>query len=50
MNMTNDASIMIIDDSRVMFEILASLTDNSRGVIFDTFMILWYFARKYVGR
>ncbi len=31
----NDASRIIIDDSRVPLQIMASLTDNSRGIIFD---------------
>ncbi len=31
----NDASRIVIDDSRVMLQIVASLTDNSRGVIND---------------
>jgi hypothetical protein len=31
----NDASWVVIDDSRVMLLIEGSLTDNSRGVIYD---------------
>ncbi len=31
----NDASMIVIDDSRVTFHIVASLTDNSRGVIYN---------------
>ena len=31
----NDASRIIIDDSRVMLQIVASLTDDSRGVIYN---------------
>jgi hypothetical protein len=31
----NDASMIIIDDSRVMLQILASLMDNSGGIIYD---------------
>jgi hypothetical protein len=31
----NDASIIVIDDFRVMLQIVASLTDNSRGIIYD---------------
>jgi len=31
----NDASRIIIDDSRVMHQIVASLTDDSRGIIYD---------------
>ncbi len=30
----NDASNIVIDDSRVTLQIVASLTDNSRGVIY----------------
>jgi hypothetical protein len=36
----NDASRIIIDDSRVMPIIVASLTDDSRGAIYD---------RKFTG-
>jgi hypothetical protein len=31
----NDAYRIIIDDSRVMFQIIASHTDDSRGVIYN---------------
>jgi hypothetical protein len=31
----NDACRIIIDDSKVMLHIVASLTDNSRGVIYN---------------
>ncbi len=31
----NDASRIVIHDLRVMLQIVASLTDNSRGVIYD---------------
>ncbi len=31
----NDGSKIIIDDSRVTLQIVASLTDDSRGVIYD---------------
>jgi hypothetical protein len=31
----NDASRIVIDDSRVMLLIVGSLTDNFRGVIYD---------------
>jgi hypothetical protein len=31
----NDASRIIIDNSRVMLQIAVSLTDNFRGVIYD---------------
>jgi hypothetical protein len=31
----NDASIIVIDDFRVMLQIVASLTDNSRGIVYD---------------
>ncbi len=30
----NDGSKIIIDNSRMMLQIVASLTDNSRGVIY----------------
>jgi hypothetical protein len=30
-----DASMIVIDDFRVMLQIVASLTDNSRGIIYD---------------
>ncbi len=31
----NDASRIVIDDSRVTLQIVASLTDDSRGIIYD---------------
>ncbi len=31
----NDASRIVIDDSRVMLLIVASLSDNSKGVMYD---------------
>jgi hypothetical protein len=31
----NDASRIVIDDSRAMLQIVASLTDDSGGVIYD---------------
>ncbi len=31
----NDASRIVIDDSRVVHQIVASLTDSCRGVIYD---------------
>jgi hypothetical protein len=31
----NDASRIVIDNSRVTLQIVASLTDNSRGIIYD---------------
>jgi hypothetical protein len=38
----NDASRIIIDDSRVMPQIVASLTDDSRGIIYDSnIFIVW---------
>jgi hypothetical protein len=36
----NDASRIVIDDSRVMLQIVAPLTDNSRGVIYDCNMFI----------
>ncbi len=36
----NDESRIIIDDSRVTLQIVASLTDDSRGVIYDHNMII----------
>jgi hypothetical protein len=36
----NDTSRIIIDDSRVMLQIVASLTDDSRGVIYNHNMFL----------
>jgi hypothetical protein len=36
----NDASRVIIDNSRVMFQIVASLTDGSRGIIYNCNMFI----------
>ncbi len=36
----NDASGIVIDDSRVKLQIVASLTDNSRGVIYNCNMFI----------
>ncbi len=36
----NDASKIIIDDSKVMLQIVASLTDNSRSIIYDHNMLM----------
>jgi hypothetical protein len=36
----NDASRITIDNSRVKLQIVASLTDNSRGVIYDCNMFI----------
>jgi hypothetical protein len=36
----NDASRIIIDDSKVMLQIVASFTDNSRGVIYNCKMFI----------
>ncbi len=36
----NDASRNVIDDSRVMLEIVAQLTDNSRGIIYNRNMFI----------
>jgi hypothetical protein len=36
----NDISKIIIDDSRVMIQIVASLTDYSRGVIYNCIMFI----------
>ncbi len=36
----NDTSRIIIDNSIVMLKIVASLTDNSRGVIYDCNMFI----------
>ncbi len=35
----NEASRIVIDDSKGMFQIVASLTDDSRGVIHDMFTV-----------
>jgi hypothetical protein len=39
-NEYNDTSRIVIDDSRVMLRIVASLTGDSRGVIYDHNMII----------
>jgi hypothetical protein len=36
----NDASRIVIDDSRVTLQIVASLTDDSRGVFYDCDMFI----------
>ncbi len=36
----NDASRVVTDDSRVIIQIVASLTDESRGVIYKCNMFL----------
>jgi hypothetical protein len=36
----SDASMFVIDDSRVMLPIVASLTDDSRGVIYNCNMFI----------
>ncbi len=36
----NDVSRTVIDESRAMLQIVASLTDDSRGVIYDHNMII----------
>ncbi len=36
----NDASRIVIDDSWVALQIVASLTDDSRGVIYDCNMFI----------
>ncbi len=36
----NDASRMVIDDSRVKLQIVASFTDDSRGIIYDRNMFI----------
>ncbi len=36
----NDASRIVIDDSRVMLQTVASVTGNSRVVIFDHIMFI----------
>ncbi len=35
-----DTSRVIIDDSRVILNMVASLTDNSKGVIYDSYMFI----------
>ena len=36
----NNASRIVIDESRVTLQIVASLTDNSRGIIYKSNMFL----------
>jgi hypothetical protein len=36
----NDAFRIVIDDSRVMLQIVASLSDDSRGIIYDCNMFI----------
>ncbi len=36
----NDTSRIIIDEPRVMLKIVVSLTDNSRGIIYDRNMFI----------
>ena len=36
----NDATRIIIDDSRVVLQIVASLTDNSTGIIYNCNMFI----------
>ena len=36
----NDISRIVIDDSRVLLQIVASLTDDSRGVIYNRNMFI----------
>ncbi len=36
----NDASRITVDNSRVMFQIVASLSDDSRGIIYDRNMFI----------
>jgi hypothetical protein len=36
----NDASRIVIDDSRVVLQIVASHTDDSRGVTYDPHMFI----------
>ena len=36
----NDASMSVIDDSRVMLKIVVSLTDNSIHVIYNCYMFI----------
>jgi hypothetical protein len=35
----NDASRIVIDDCRMMLQIVASLTDNSKGIIYNGNML-----------
>ncbi len=43
----NDASKIIIEDSRVMLQIVAPLTDNSRGVIYNRNMFIVAATRSF---
>ncbi len=54
----NDASCIVIDDSRVMLQIVASLTDDSRGMIYECNIFIvqvteleagWWFIAKFLG-
>ncbi len=36
----NDTTMIVIDDSRVMLQIVASLTKDSRGIIYDQNMFI----------
>ncbi len=36
----NDASGIVIDNSRVTIQIVASVTDNSRGIIYYRYMFI----------
>ncbi len=36
----NDASGIVIDDSRVMLQIVVSLADDSRGIIYNKNMVI----------
>jgi len=36
----NDTPRIIIDNSRVMLQIMVSLTDNSRGIIYESNMFI----------
>ncbi len=36
----NDASRIVIDNSRMMLQVAVSLTDNSRGVIYNSIVLI----------
>ncbi len=36
----NDASRIVIDNSRMMLQVVVSLADNSRGIIYDINMFI----------
>ncbi len=36
----NDASKIVIDDSRLLQQIVASITDKSKGIIYDRNMLV----------